>query len=157
MDCTSCQRALIDYVYDELHGDERREVSRHLGRCPSCALEFCQHREELDELTRAYAEAPGDHVRQALRAEVERRFRPPLWRRLLGAWTRPVPAYGVAVAGLLPVLVWVISAAAAPEPREPPRAEPTSARDFAPREDAPPPRIAGYDASTVLSHEPGLM
>ncbi len=161
MDCQSCQDELIDYVYDELPDARRRAVSRHLGRCSSCALEFCQQREELDGLTRAFAEAPGEHVRAALRAEVERSFGPPLWRRLLRAWTRPVPAYGVAVAGLLPVLLWVVTASLSATGGGSSRAVADAGGErgaalIEARASSSSARIADYDASTVLGRAPGL-
>ncbi len=163
MDCASCQDELIDYVYDELPEARRRAVSRHLGRCSSCALEFCQQREELDGLTRAFAEAPGEHVRLAVRAELERSFGPSLWRRLLSAWTRPVPAYGVAVAGLLPVLLWVFTASmsaggVSERARADADGERVAERDATASEGraSAAARITDYDASTVLGRAPGL-
>ncbi|MCA9639016.1 MAG: hypothetical protein KC420_23470, partial [Myxococcales bacterium] len=46
-------------------------------------------------------------VRRRIRAEVERSFGPRWWHQVAAFWSRPIPAYGVVVASLIPVVLWV--------------------------------------------------
>src|SRR5690606_24079248 len=67
-------------------------------------LASCRLRAELDGVLAAAAMSPPPGLRARLRAEVERSFRPPWWRRALAPLRAPVPAYGLAIASLVPPL-----------------------------------------------------
>jgi anti-sigma factor RsiW len=136
MKCEDCQPMLIDYAYAELAPDARAEATRHLTRCPACALAFCRLRADLDGVLLVAGEAPPAALRQRLRAEVERSFRPPWWRRAWAVVLRPVPAYALVVAALVPALGWLasdVSGVRAPDLDEP-----------------RPLRMSGYDAAAPL-------
>lgn len=128
MNCEACDESLIDYAHDELGPPARREVTRHLAECAGCAVAYCRLRADLDGALQAAHEAPPPAVRARLRAEVARSFRPRWWRRALAQVQRPVPAYAVVAALVLPAALWLA--------REGLRVE-------AP---ATTPRLRGYDA-----------
>lgn len=137
MDCERCESLLIDHAHAELAPDAHADVTRHLAACPTCALASCRLRADLDGVLQAAAEAPRAALRLRLREEVARSFRPPWWRRGLALLARPVPAYAVAVALLLPAALWLARG------RD---ATPSARRE-------PPPRLHGYDAVAPLRPE----
>lgn len=129
MNCEACDASLIDYAYDELQPQPRRAVTRHLAECASCAVSYCRLRADLDGALQAAHEAPPAAVRQRLRAAVEHEFRPTWWQRALAQVRRPVPAYAVVAALVIPAALWLV--------RE-------SSREHAA---AAAPRVRGYDAA----------
>jgi anti-sigma factor RsiW len=138
MNCQQCDERLIDYVVAELAPDERAAVARHLAGCPTCAVASCRLRADLDGVAQAAAMSPPPALRARVRAAAAASFRPPWWRRTLASGLRPVPAYGLAVASLLPVIVWA------------------SVHAWADRTDHPTPTsrpvvVADYDASAPLT------
>lgn len=134
MDCEQCEEALIEYAHAELTPAARLEVTRHLAECTGCAVAFCRLRADLDGVLLAAGTAPPAAVRQRLRAEVERSFRPRWWRQALAQVRRPVPAYVVFAALAIPAVVWFM-------------------RDLAPSGDSEveAPRLRGYDAAAPLA------
>jgi anti-sigma factor RsiW len=110
IDCERCDARLIDFAYAELDDAERVAVARHLAGCSRCALEFCRLKADLDGVLDAVVESPPQAVRRRIRAEVERSFGPRWWHRVAAFWSRPIPAYGVVVASLIPVALWVATA-----------------------------------------------
>ncbi|MEZ4448510.1 MAG: zf-HC2 domain-containing protein [Nannocystaceae bacterium] len=139
MTCPQSDAHLIDLIHDELDAETQAELLRHLAGCSGCALRFCQLRADLEGVTMS-AEAPPPALRRRVRREIERTFRPPLWRRALDLGRRPVPAYGVVVASLAPVIAWVALSFAA----GPPSASPTPASNHLPR-------IIDYDSMVPLT------
>lgn len=136
MKCEDCQPVLIDYAYAELAPDQRNAVTRHLTGCPGCALAFCRLRADLDGVLLVADEAPPAALRLRLRAEVERSFRPSWWRRAWAVVLRPVPAYALVVAALVPGLAWLASDVSGPR---------------APELTPPGPlHVRGYDAAAPL-------
>ncbi|MBZ5711022.1 anti-sigma factor family protein [Nannocystis pusilla] len=131
MNCEACDASLIDHAYDELEPEQRRAVTRHLAECAGCAVSYCRLRADLDGALQAAHEAPPVAVRERLRAAVEREFRPTWWRRALAQVRRPVPAYAVVAALVIPAALWFV--------RESTRDGATAA--------ATAPRVRGYDAA----------
>lgn len=106
MNCQQCDDHLIDLIYDELDPPTRAAVVGHLAGCPTCALASYRLRADLDGISHATSEAPPPALRARVRAAAAASFRPPWWRRTLASGLRPVPAYGLAVAALAPILLW---------------------------------------------------
>lgn len=139
MKCEDIEPLLIDHAYAELAAEQRAGVTRHLADCPACALAFCRLRADLDGVLQIASEAPPERLRLRLRAGVERDFRPPWWRRAWGVVLRPVPAYALLVAALVPALAWLASDARGrltDDPRGPAEIQPL--------------RMQGYDAAAPL-------
>lgn len=132
MNCEHCESLLIDHAHAELAPDERGAVTRHLAGCPACALAHCRLRADLDGVLLAAREAPSPGLRARLRAEVERSFRPTWRRRVQAALARPVPAYAVLAALVVPAALWLLTLA-----------RPTTTA-------SPAPRLRGYDAAAPL-------
>lgn len=137
MKCEDCQPLLIDHAHAELAAEARAEVGQHLAACPTCALEFCRLRADLDGVLLVASEAPPAALRLRLRAEVERTFRPPWWRRARAVVLRPVPAYALVVAAMVPALAWLAT--------DLPRADPGAQIP-----DTHPLHLGGYDAAEPL-------
>lgn len=106
MNCQDVADSLIDYAHDELEPSEAREVTAHLSTCRDCALQFCQLRADLAGISPALSETPRTEVRAKLIRQVDREFRLPFWKRLSAQAFRRVPAYGLAVAALIPIAIW---------------------------------------------------
>jgi anti-sigma factor RsiW len=115
MNCQDVANRLIDYAHDELEPDETREVTAHLSTCRDCALAFCQLRADLAGISQAMSETPRPEVRAKLMERVDREFRLPFWKRLTAYAFRQVPAYGLAVAALIPIVIWVAASWQLPE------------------------------------------
>lgn len=132
MNCQQCDERLIDYVFAELAADERAAVARHLADCPTCALASCRLRADLEGVAHAEALAPPPAVRARVRAAAAAAFTatPAWWRRPLAAVLRPVPAYGLALASLLPVLVWAATHAWAARTLSPAVPRPVVVADY---------------------------
>lgn len=146
MNCQQCDEQLIDYVFAELAPDARAAVARHLAGCPTCAVASCRLRADLEGVAHAEALAPPPAVRARVRAAAEAAFskRPAWWRRPLAAVLRPVPAYGLAIASLLPVAVWAAAHALTPRHLPPPTTP-------------HPVVVADYDASAPIVRPPNVL
>ncbi len=107
LSCSACDALMIDHVYGETGDEERGAVARHLATCPTCALEFCRLKADLDGVLEATVMAPPGALRRRIRDEVAKSFGPSWTSRLVHLWRRPVPAYGVVFASLIPVMIWV--------------------------------------------------
>ena len=145
MDCERCDRALIDHAHGELEAAERGEVTRHLASCPTCAVAYCRLCADLDGVLLATACAPPARVRQGIRAELARSFRPPWWRRALAFGRAPVPAYALVAALLLPAALWLARGRGAPQ------GDAARADLSTHAAEAAPPRLGGYDAAAPLA------
>jgi anti-sigma factor RsiW len=147
MKCSDVEERLIDHAHDELEGDVRATVGRHLADCPSCALEYCRLQADLRGILEAHAEAPRARVFHQLRRRVAQEVRPPLFVRASRAFLRPVPAYGAVLFALLPAGLWILTAwvrpavpgAGVPESSGPPSSPSSSFM----------PTITDYDATAV--------
>ncbi len=137
MNCQQCDEQLIDYVVAELAPDARTAVAAHLAECPTCALASCRLRADLEGVSHAVTAAPPPALRARVRAAAAATFKPPWWRRTAAAVLRPVPAYGLAIASLLPVIVWA-------------GVHTWSARTLPPPAPARPVVVADYDASAPI-------
>jgi anti-sigma factor RsiW len=137
MNCQQCDEQLIDFVFAELAPDPRADLVRHLAECPTCALASYRLRADLDGLSHAGEHAPPPALRARVRSAVAAEFRPPWWRRTLASGLRPVPAYGLAVAALAPILVWAAVHALTVRAPAPPAADLR-------------PVLADYDASAPV-------
>jgi hypothetical protein len=89
-----------------------------------------------------------------LRAEVERRFAPRPWTRMLAALRRPVPAYGLALAAMLPLVLWLGLPATPPDASAPP---PISTPSETPRPRAELPELTDYDGAAAAPIDPSWM
>ncbi len=107
LSCAACDELMIDHVYGETGDEDRVAVARHLATCSTCALEFCRLKADLDGVLEATVMAPPGALRRRVRDEVAKSFGPSWTSRLLDLWRRPVPAYGVVFASLIPVMIWV--------------------------------------------------
>ena len=105
MNCDEYRALLTHHAWGELGPAERGPVSSHLARCPACAVEYCRLLADLDGI-QASLEDPPAALGRKVRAAVERELRPRGIRRVWSALRRPIPAYAVAVALLLPIGVW---------------------------------------------------
>lgn len=143
LECDACDELLIDFAHGELAARERVAVTLHLAGCSRCALEFCRLRADLDGVLEAIVEAPPQAVRRRIREEVARSFGPRWWERLSALWLRPVPAYGVVLASLIPLVLWA-AAALRPEVGEGARADVEPER---------PPALSDYDSMVPLLPE----
>lgn len=140
MNCETCETLLIDHLHGELPSADRHAVAGHLTECSECALAFCRLAADVEGIAAAYEVVPSASARNELRERVSAEFRPSLLRRAWAFATRPVPAYGVACAAAIPLLLWAVSPA-------PPATQETT--DPAPAASKPA-RIHDYDASTSL-------
>jgi len=136
MRCETCQELLVDYHYGELERGPRAEVAEHLGACGACAVEYCRLHADLAGLGQSLGAGPRPEVGQALRARVERTFRPSWWRRLVRLGAAPIPAYqgALILVGLLLVWLLVVAPRLGPERRSGPHTT----------------VLSGYDASRVV-------
>lgn len=105
MNCDDQRASLIHHAYAELGPAERAPLLRHLARCPACALEYCRLLADLDGV-QASLEAPPPALGRRVRAALERELRPRGARRIVAVLRRPVPAYALAAALLLPIALW---------------------------------------------------
>jgi anti-sigma factor RsiW len=151
MSCESCRDHMPELVFDELAPALRATIVEHVTQCPECALEHARWSLDLAAIAPALEAEPPEAVTDALRRRVEREF-VPLWGRVLAALRAPVPAYGVAAALVIPLVLWSL----ARPPAQPP-AEPTAEAAVAPlaspvssAAEVPPPRVVGYDARSIV-------
>lgn len=150
MNCTQSQDLLIAFVHGELEPRKHRSLGEHLGTCPDCALQYTRLQLDLEGVWRAHASSPRPQVREALRERIRQEFAP-WWRRALGAWTRPVPAYGLVAALALPLIAWGVVS--------PHQVPPRASLDAVPPSQTPPatPTIADYDGSVLTHTDPSLL
>lgn len=105
MNCDDYRALLTDHAYGELGPAERGPLSSHLARCSACALEYCRLLADLDGI-QASLEDPPVALGRKVRAALERELRPRGIRRISSALRRPIPAYALAAALLLPLALW---------------------------------------------------
>ena len=97
--------ALVGYLRDELSEDERRRVATHLDDCEACRSavgDFQVLLGRLRDTPLPVTDPLWARYRAELRARLEERRRPALWRR----WLRPLP---VAVAAATAVVVLALT------------------------------------------------
>lgn len=143
MKCERCESSMVEHVHGELDPALAREMAEHLGQCGPCATAYCRLRADLDGIVSAHAQAPRAGVREALRRRVEREFSPAWWRRVFAVVARPVPAYGALMVALIPVMLWMASAASHE------RTTPSEDVRAAERATPAPARMRNYDASST--------
>jgi anti-sigma factor RsiW len=152
--CESVRDQMHELVFDELDPDVRAQLVEHVTQCAECALEHARWSLDLAAIGPAWEVEPPERVAIALRDRVERAF-VPWWGRALGMLRRPVPAYGVVAAFVIPLVLWSVARPPAPAAET---AEPATivVTPFAPEPDAstaaevPPPRVVGYDARSIV-------
>jgi anti-sigma factor RsiW len=105
MNCDDHRALLTHHAYAELGPAERGPLLRHLARCSACALEYCRLLADLDGI-QASLEDPPVALGRKVRAALERELRPRGIRRISSALRRPIPAYALAAALLLPIVLW---------------------------------------------------
>ncbi len=122
--CAQDER-LIELVYDELPGDERAELERHVRDCEACGAELAR----LGGTVKAFsgladAEPPAavraalleeaaraDHVNAAARPEAEAAGGAGLWARFVDRWLGPAMRHpALAAAATLVVILGVAGA-----------------------------------------------
>jgi anti-sigma factor RsiW len=109
MSCESCRELLLDLLLGELDERTAGDTSAHVGECPACAVAYARLHLDLAGLAPACEAEPSEHARTELRARIERNFASPRARAL--SWMRrPVPAYGLLAAAMLPLVVWTLAA-----------------------------------------------
>jgi anti-sigma factor RsiW len=152
--CEEVRDHMHELVFDELAPELRARVVDHVTQCPECALEHARWSLDLGAIGPAWEVEPPDHVAVALRSKVERAF-VPWWGRALALVRRPVPAYGVIAAFVIPLVLWSFA--------QPPReiAEPSAVPATTPiviapatttssAAEVPPARVVGYDARSIV-------
>ncbi len=142
MNCAQARPSLIDHLHGELSSSEHAELAEHLGGCAECAVQYCRLEAEVRGIGRVFSERPSSAMAGALREAVEREFSPRFPARILALLRRPVPAYGVLFAAMVPLLVWAVATGLfdPSSGAEPSRSRPTAA----------PARIRNYDASAPM-------
>ncbi len=69
--CHDCRSSLIAYVHHELSADRRREIARHLDRCPECYAAYVEERDlaqDLIQIVPRLGEAGAPQFEQVWRA-----------------------------------------------------------------------------------------
>lgn len=153
MSCEACRDRLVMLLHDELGPDEAREVAAHVRGCDPCAVEYCRMHLDLVGVIEAHAIEPPPRVHAALREAVARRFAPRPWRRMLATLRHPVPAYGLALAAIVPLAIWLA------QPSRPHGEMPAIVEASAPIEAPPVPRasrpeLSDYDGATFAPVQP---
>ncbi|MFO0633626.1 MAG: hypothetical protein U0168_12315 [Nannocystaceae bacterium] len=154
MNCEDCRADLLLLLHDELEAVAARAIAEHVRGCDGCAVEYCRMHVDLVAVVQAHAVPPPPRVHAALRAELARRFAPGPWTRALAAVRRPVPAYCLALAAVVPLVLWLGTRpprdeVTAPAPR-PSATEP-------PRLRAPAPELTDYDGAAAAPIDPTWM
>lgn len=107
MECTSIQDLLPDLVAERLGPDRRAEVEEHLEGCHSCS----DLRGTLEVLAHGRPPVPEgleDRIQVAARAALAQRMRPSASAPTgLRAWLHRSPAWGLAAAAVLALVVGV--------------------------------------------------
>jgi anti-sigma factor RsiW len=149
--CEEVRDHMHELVFDELEAELRARVVDHVTQCPECALEHARWSLDLGAIGPAWEVEPPDAVAFALRRKVERAF-VPWWGRVLAVVRRPVPAYGVIAALVIPFVLW--SVAQPPREPSPVTAVPSAPLVVAPATssaaEVPPARVVGYDARSIV-------
>jgi hypothetical protein len=105
MDCLTLKRALLDYHFGTLADGEAADA--HLLACKDCLAAYLAMKREIEGEARA---RPSAAVRERLRAEVMRTFRPGLFARAKAWFVRPMPRYqSVALAAAASALVVMLA------------------------------------------------
>lgn len=152
--CEEVRDHMHELVFDELVPELRARMVDHVTQCPECALEHARWSLDLGAIGSAWEVEPPDEVAHALRRKVERAF-VPWWGRALAIVRRPVPAYGVIAAFVIPLVLWGFAG----PPREvvdPPAVAPsaplvvTPAPTTSSAAEVPPARVVGYDARSIV-------
>ncbi len=138
MNCDESQHKLSDHLHETLPQEEAAAMAQHLTECGECAQAYCRLQAQLRGIGLAYAERPSSAMRESLRAKVQAEFAPSRGQRVLAFLSRPVPAYGAALAAAIPLMFWALSDRA-------PAAEETAASSS-----AGPAVIDHYDATVPL-------
>ncbi len=151
--CEEVRDHMHELVFDELAPELRARVVDHVTQCPECALEHARWSLDLGAIGSAWEVEPPDAVAFALRSKVERAF-VPWWGRALAIVRRPVPAYGVIAALVIPLVLWGVARppeaaeSATPATIAPVVAAPTPSVSSA--AEVPPARVVGYDARSIV-------
>ena len=152
MNCEKVRDHMHELVFDELDPDTRAGMVEHVTQCADCALEHARWSLDLAAIGSAWEVEPPEHVAIALRGRVERAF-VPWWGRALAMVRRPVPAYGVIAAFVIPLVLWSVA-----RPPVPPADAPASSSaisvvpmpEVSSVGEVPPPRVVGYDARSIV-------
>lgn len=110
MTCEDCGNLLLEYLFQELDAEARRDVAEHLTTCPTCAMEYCRLQADLDELEPGASNTPSVRVFESLSAQVRKEFRPSWLRRLGRVLAHPVPAYGASIVAVALMALWLVLA-----------------------------------------------
>ena len=152
MNCERVRDHMHELVFDELDPEMRAGMVEHVTQCADCALEHARWSLDLAAIGPAWEIEPPEHVALALRGRVERAF-VPWWGRALAMVRRPVPAYGVIAAFVIPLVLWSVASPPVPPAAAPDVAAPISvapAIDVTSVAEVPPPRVVGYDARSIV-------
>jgi len=141
---------LFDYVHDEIDDERGHAVALHLADCADCALASCRLRAELADLSWAQDELPPPRVHARLRASVDASFGPPWYQRMFAVAMRPLPAYGLVLAGAIPVVLWFAFTGGPARQSGEGRAESATPSPAAAAKGEHVPQLDGYDASRTL-------
>lgn len=153
MSCEECRDRLMLLLHDELDAADARTIAEHVRGCDGCAVEYCRMHIDLVAVVEAHEVMPPPRVHAALRAEVARRFAPTPFAKLLATLRRPVPAYGLALAAMVPLVLWIGTKPTADLPAP----APTSAPIAAPRMRAELPELTDYDGALAAPIDPTWM
>lgn len=147
MECRDCEPLLIDHACAQLDELDHTEVARHLAACSACALEYCRLQADLAGIAEAHAEAPHARVYHRLRRQVAAEVGARWWSRPWSLLLRPIPVYGAVLVSLVPVALWLASAALLGHrsSAHPPHRDPYSHADERPYAEV----LGNYDAAAL--------
>ncbi len=147
MSCEVCRDNLVLLLHDELDAALAREVAEHVRGCDACAVEYCRVHLDLVAVVEALELEPPAHVHAALRTKIAEHFAPRPWTRVLASLRKPVPAYGLALAAMVPLVLWLGTQ------REPPPPPSTTTPELAPQRSPSPrfdrPELTDFDGAVA--------
>ncbi len=73
MDCKEVQRKLPPYLDNQMAGQARDAVERHLGACPACRRELEQLQSDMSLLARTSVPEPSPYLTTRVMAEIRSR------------------------------------------------------------------------------------
>jgi len=154
MSCEACRDNLVLLLHDELDAAEAREVAAHVRGCDACAVEYCRVHLDLVAVIEAHELEPPAHVHAALRAKIAEQFAPRPWTRVLATLRKPVPAYGLALAAMVPLVLWLGAPSAPPAPVT---TTPVASPERTPSVRIDRPELSDFDGAAATAIDPTWM
>jgi predicted anti-sigma-YlaC factor YlaD len=103
MDCALIREELFAYHFGAASDEERDRIDAHLPECGDCLRTYLTLKRRLE--SGAASERPSDAVRDRLREEVAKKFRPKPRTKMTSIFRRRIPLYQGVVAVALAAAV----------------------------------------------------